>query len=46
MRVRKLEGMYAEIETETRCALEKLPQSDLEAVVRFLEALQTIRSGQ
>jgi DNA-binding MarR family transcriptional regulator len=42
-RLRKLVGMYEGVESETRRVLATLPQSDLEAVVRFFTALGAMR---
>src|SRR6202167_6565268 len=42
-RLRKIAAMYEGIENETRRQLAKLPQSDLEAVVRFFESLHAVR---
>ena len=42
-RMRKLASLYEDIERETRHRLTKLPQEDLEAVIRFFEALQAVR---
>jgi DNA-binding MarR family transcriptional regulator len=42
-RMRKLQSLYEEVESETRRLLATLPQGDLEAVIRFFEALQTAR---
>jgi DNA-binding MarR family transcriptional regulator len=39
MRLRKIAAMYEGVEKETRWLLATLPQSDLEAVVRFFETL-------
>jgi hypothetical protein len=41
--MRKLASLYEDIERETRHRLAKLPQEDLEAVVRFFEVLQAAR---
>jgi DNA-binding MarR family transcriptional regulator len=43
-RLRKLVGLYGGIESETRRLLDTLPQSDLEAVVRFFETLHAART--
>jgi MarR family transcriptional regulator, organic hydroperoxide resistance regulator len=40
-RLRKIAAMYEGIEEETRRLLNTLPQSDLEAVVRFFEVMQS-----
>jgi len=42
-RLQKLAGMYEGVESETRRVLTTLPQSDLEAVVRFFAALSAMR---
>ena len=42
-RMRKLQSLYEEVESETRRLLATLPQGDLEAVIRFFEALQAAR---
>ena len=42
-RLRKIAAMYQGIEKETRRLLATLPQSDLEAVVRFFETLASAR---
>src|SRR6202451_1701995 len=39
-RLRKVAAMYEGVENETRRLLGTLPQADLEAVVRFFEAMQ------
>ena len=39
-RMQKLTGMYEGVERETRRLITKLPQEDLEAVVRFFETLR------
>jgi DNA-binding MarR family transcriptional regulator len=39
-RIRKLASLYEDVENETRRLLTTLPQGDLEAVIRFFEALQ------
>ena len=44
-RMRKLESLYEEVESETRHLLTKLPQGDIEAVIRFFEALQAAYEG-
>src|SRR5271156_1937764 len=43
-RLRKIAAMYEGVEKETRRLLATLPQSDLEAVVRFFETLQAVRT--
>ena len=42
-RLRKVAAMYEGVEKETRRLLATLPQSDLEAVVRFFETLRAVR---
>jgi DNA-binding MarR family transcriptional regulator len=42
-RMRKLQSLYEEVESETQRLLATLPQGDLEAVIRIFEALQTAR---
>jgi MarR family transcriptional regulator, organic hydroperoxide resistance regulator len=42
-RMRMLASLYEEVESETRRLLATLPQGDLEAVIRFFEALQAAR---
>jgi DNA-binding MarR family transcriptional regulator len=44
LRLRKIAAMYEGVERETRRMLAKLPQSDLEAVVRFFETLHAVRT--
>src|SRR6204780_4406136 len=43
-RLRKLAAMYEGVENETRRLLAMLPESDLEAVIRFFEKLHEVRS--
>ena len=43
-RLRKVAVMYEGVEKETRRLLATLPQSDLEAVVRFFETLEAVRT--
>jgi MarR family transcriptional regulator, organic hydroperoxide resistance regulator len=43
VRMRKAAGIYAEVERQTRERLAKLPEKDLEAVLRFFE---TLRAGR
>jgi DNA-binding MarR family transcriptional regulator len=43
VRLRKVEAMYEGVENETRSLLATLPQSDLEAVVRFFERMHDVR---
>jgi len=43
-RLRKVAAMYEGVEKETRRHLATLPQSDLEAVVRFFETLEAVRT--
>ena len=45
VRMRKVAGMYGEVESETRRLLATLPSSDLEAVIRFFETLREARTG-
>ena len=45
-RLRKIAAMYEGIEKETRRLLGLLPQSDLEAVVRFFEVMQSAGSDR
>src|ERR1700733_9190206 len=45
-RLRKVAAMYEEVEQETRRLLATLPQSDLEAVVRFFETLEAVRTDR
>jgi DNA-binding MarR family transcriptional regulator len=45
MRLREVAAMYEGIESETRRLLATLPQSDLEAVVRFFETLGACPDG-
>jgi DNA-binding MarR family transcriptional regulator len=42
-RLRKIVAMYEGVEKETRRLLATLPQTDLEAVVRFFETLEAAR---
>jgi DNA-binding MarR family transcriptional regulator len=42
-RLRKIAAMYEEVEKETRRVLGSLPQSDLEAVLRFFATLEGAR---
>jgi MarR family transcriptional regulator, organic hydroperoxide resistance regulator len=42
-RLRKIAAMYEGVENETRRLLSTLPPGDLEAVVRFFEAMQEVR---
>jgi DNA-binding MarR family transcriptional regulator len=44
-RMRKLTALYEGVESETRRLLATIPQGDLEAVIRFFEALQAGRDG-
>jgi MarR family transcriptional regulator, organic hydroperoxide resistance regulator len=46
VRMRKVAGMYGEVESETRRLLAKLPDGDLEAVIRFFEVLREARTGR
>ena len=43
VRMRKLQSLYEEVESETRRLLATLPQGDLKAVIRFFEVLQAAR---
>jgi DNA-binding MarR family transcriptional regulator len=43
VRLRKVAAMYEGVENETRRLLATLPQSDLEAVVRFFETMHEAR---
>jgi DNA-binding MarR family transcriptional regulator len=45
-RLSKIAAMYEGVENETRRLLGTLPQADLEAVVRFFEAMQAVRTGE
>jgi DNA-binding MarR family transcriptional regulator len=45
-RLRKIAAMYDRVENETRRLLATLPQTDLEAVVRFFEAMQAVRTSE
>jgi DNA-binding MarR family transcriptional regulator len=45
-RLRKLAALYEGVEMETRRLLATLPQSDLEAVVRFFETLHVARTDR
>jgi DNA-binding MarR family transcriptional regulator len=42
----KLGGLYEGVERATRRQLAKLPQRDLEAVIRFFEAIAVVRTGE
>jgi MarR family transcriptional regulator, organic hydroperoxide resistance regulator len=42
-RLRKLAGMYEGVENETRRLLATLSEADLQAVVRFFEAMRSVR---
>src|ERR1700722_11376415 len=44
LRLRKIAAMYEGVEKESRRMLATLPQSDLEAVVRFFETLHAVRT--
>ncbi len=44
-RLRKLATMYEGVESETRRLLATLPEADLEAVVRFFEAMHSVRTS-
>ncbi|MGC2398429.1 MAG: MarR family transcriptional regulator [Acidobacteriaceae bacterium] len=43
-KLRKVAAMYEGVERETRRMLATLPQNDLEAVVRFFEAMREVRT--
>ena len=43
-RLLKLKGIYENVEAETRRCLSTLPKGDLAAVIRFFEALSTVRA--
>jgi DNA-binding MarR family transcriptional regulator len=43
-RLRKVAAMYEGVEKETRRLLATLAESDLEAVVRFFETLEAVRT--
>ena len=43
VRMRKVAGMYEEVERETRRLLATLPERDLDAVIRFFETLREAR---
>ena len=43
-RLLKLQGIYENVEAETRRRLSTLPKGDLAAVIRFFEALSTVRA--
>jgi DNA-binding MarR family transcriptional regulator len=45
-RLLKLQGIYESIEAETRRTLTTLPQHDLDAVIRFFEALGSVRTSR
>jgi DNA-binding MarR family transcriptional regulator len=45
-RLRKVAAMYEGVENETRRLLAMLPESDLEAVIRFFEMLHEVRAGR
>ena len=45
-RLLKLQGIYENVEAETRRSLSTLPKADLAAVIRFFEALSTVRSNR
>ena len=44
--LRRLVGLYEDMESETRRLLATLPQRDLEAVVRFFETMGNIRADK
>jgi MarR family transcriptional regulator, organic hydroperoxide resistance regulator len=45
-RLLKLQGIYESVEAETRHQLATLPPRDLDAVIRFFEALSTVRASR
>jgi len=45
-KLRKLQGMYAGVERESRAAIARLPPRDQEAVVRFFESLHQVDSDR
>ncbi len=45
-RLLKLKGIYENVEAETRRSLSTLPKGDLAAVIRFFEALSSVRSNR
>jgi len=45
-RLRKVAAMYEGVENETRRLLAMLPESDLEAVIRFFEKLHEVRADR
>jgi MarR family transcriptional regulator, organic hydroperoxide resistance regulator len=46
VRMRKTAGIYAKVERETRERLATLPERDLDAVIRFFEALRAGRTEE
>ena len=42
----KLAALYEGVERETRRLIATLPQRDLEAVIRFFEAMSAVRNGE
>lgn len=44
-RLRRISRLYEGVEGATRGVLAPLPESDLEAVLRFFTALETVRTG-
>jgi DNA-binding MarR family transcriptional regulator len=46
VRLRKLAGMYERVEAQTREQLDLLAPGDLDAVVRFFEAMQMVRGDR
>jgi DNA-binding MarR family transcriptional regulator len=46
VRMRKLTAMYESVESETRKLLETMPQSDLDAVLRFFELLHSVQADR
>lgn len=45
-KLRKMQSMYEGVERESRAAIGRLPQRDLEAVVRFFESLHRIEGNR
>jgi DNA-binding MarR family transcriptional regulator len=45
-RLLKLQGIYESVEAETRRSLATLPQRDLDAVIRFFEAISSVRPAR
>jgi MarR family transcriptional regulator, organic hydroperoxide resistance regulator len=44
-KLRKVEAMYEWVERESRARIESLPQRDMEAVLRFFEAMHSVDSS-